>query len=76
MFVPLPFSVAPSLSGGCDEENFIVLVKYGSQGFNFQTVVGNQILTSQLAQQYNFMDNGTHFSFEVPFTAPEVAFEV
>ncbi|XP_074542014.1 uncharacterized protein LOC141802364 [Halichoeres trimaculatus] len=67
--------VAPSISGGCDEENFFVLVKHGTQGFKFQTVVGNRILTPHLAQQYNFMDNGTHFSFEVPFTAPEVVFE-
>ncbi|CAJ1077002.1 uncharacterized protein LOC117823812 [Xyrichtys novacula] len=67
--------VPPSVSGGCDEENFYILVKHGSPGFEFQTLVGTRILTPQLAQQYGFMDNGTHFSFEVPITAPEVQFE-
>ncbi|XP_034554945.1 uncharacterized protein LOC117823812 [Notolabrus celidotus] len=67
--------VAPSISGGCDTQNFFVLVKHGSKGYNFQTIVANQLLTPHQAQQYNFMDNGTHFSFEVPFTAPEVVFE-
>uniref|UniRef100_UPI0037E87E56 uncharacterized protein n=1 Tax=Semicossyphus pulcher TaxID=241346 RepID=UPI0037E87E56 len=67
--------VPPSISGGCDYQNFYVLVKYGTHGFNFQTVVGNQMLTSSLAQQYGFMENGTHFSFAVPFSSPDVVFE-
>ncbi|XP_076613030.1 uncharacterized protein LOC143336650 [Chaetodon auriga] len=65
----------PSVSGGCDYHNFYVLVKYGTRGFNFQTIVGKQVLTPSLAQQYGFMENGTHLSFAVPFTSPDVAFE-
>uniref|UniRef100_A0A8D3C4E4 ZP domain-containing protein n=1 Tax=Scophthalmus maximus TaxID=52904 RepID=A0A8D3C4E4_SCOMX len=67
--------VAPSVTGGCDHQNFNVLVKYGSQGFNFQATVGKQMLTPSLAQQYGVMENHTHLSFAVPFTAPDVAFE-
>ncbi|KAM6992413.1 uncharacterized protein LKV04_008474 [Tautogolabrus adspersus] len=68
-------NVPPSISGACDYQNFYVLVKYGTHGFNFQTIVGNQILTPRLAQQYGFMENGTHFSFAVPFSSPDVVFE-
>ncbi|XP_070781578.1 uncharacterized protein [Enoplosus armatus] len=67
--------VPPSVSGGCDYQNFYVLVKYGTHGFNFQTTVGKQMLTPGLAQQYDLMENGTHFSFAVPFSAPDVVFE-
>ncbi|XP_044185804.1 uncharacterized protein LOC122965693 [Thunnus albacares] len=67
--------VPPSVSGGCDYTNFYVLVKYGTQGFDFQTIVGKRMLTSGLAQQYGFMENRTHFSFVVPFSAPDVMFE-
>ncbi|XP_069014802.1 uncharacterized protein [Embiotoca jacksoni] len=65
----------PSVSGGCDYQNFYILVKYGNQGFNFQTMVGKQQLTPSLARQYSFTENGTHFSFVVPFSAPDVMFE-
>ncbi|XP_074471896.1 uncharacterized protein LOC141756224 [Sebastes fasciatus] len=64
--------VPPSVSGGCDHQNYYILVKYGTPGFSFQTVVGQRTLTSSLAQQYGFKDNGTHFSFTVPFNAPDV----
>uniref|UniRef100_A0A3P8TNN8 ZP domain-containing protein n=1 Tax=Amphiprion percula TaxID=161767 RepID=A0A3P8TNN8_AMPPE len=64
--------VPPSVSGGCDYQNFYILVKYGTQGLNFQTAVGKQILTQSLAQQYGFAENGTHFSFVVPFFDPAV----
>uniref|UniRef100_A0A8C9X3G4 Uncharacterized LOC116066419 n=1 Tax=Sander lucioperca TaxID=283035 RepID=A0A8C9X3G4_SANLU len=67
--------IPPSVSGGCDDQNFYVLVKHGTHGFNFQTIVGRQVLTPDLAQQYGFMDNGTHFSFKVPSYAPIVAKE-
>uniref|UniRef100_A0A671W4U6 ZP domain-containing protein n=1 Tax=Sparus aurata TaxID=8175 RepID=A0A671W4U6_SPAAU len=65
--------VPPSVSGGCDHQSFYVLVKYGT--LNFQTVVGKRMLTPVLAQQYGFVENGTHTSFAVPFTAPDVVFE-
>lgn len=69
-------AVPPSISGGCDSQNYYILVKYGNQGFNFQTVVGKQMLTSGLAQQYSFMDNDTHCSFIVPFSSSDVVVEV
>ncbi|XP_075315910.1 zona pellucida sperm-binding protein 2-like [Odontesthes bonariensis] len=68
-------ALPPSVSGGCDHQNFYVLVKYGSQSFRFQTTVGKQLLTPSLAQHYNYMENGTHFSFTVPFSASDVAVE-
>lgn len=69
-------AVPPSVSGGCDYQNFYILVKYGTPGFNFKTLVGKRMLTPNLAQQYNFMDNGTHFSVTVPFLALDVEIEV
>lgn len=69
-------AVPPSVSGGCDHQNYYILVKYGTPGFSFQTVVGQRTLTSSLAQQYGFKDNGTHFSFTVPFNAPDVVIAV
>ncbi|XP_076024138.1 uncharacterized protein LOC143014217 [Genypterus blacodes] len=67
--------VHPSISGGCNSESFHVLVKYGTPGFNFETIVGKRHLTPGLAQQYSFMENGTHFSVTVPFSAPDAVFE-
>uniref|UniRef100_A0A665WE69 Uncharacterized LOC115038229 n=1 Tax=Echeneis naucrates TaxID=173247 RepID=A0A665WE69_ECHNA len=72
---PQVIDIPPSISGGCDYKNFYVLVKYGTQGFNFQTMLGKQILTSGLAQQYNLIENGTHLSMAIPFSAPAVVFE-
>ncbi|XP_033504946.2 uncharacterized protein LOC117270995 [Epinephelus lanceolatus] len=65
--------VPPSVTGGCDYQNFYVLVKYGTH--NFQTMVGRQMLTPGLAQQYGLMDNGTHFSLTVPFSASDAVIE-
>ncbi|KAM3603292.1 uncharacterized protein V6R79_020033 [Siganus canaliculatus] len=67
--------VPPSVSGGCDYENFYILVKYGSDSFNFQTLVGKRVLTPSLAQEYGLMENGTHLSFTVPFSSADVAVE-
>ncbi|XP_068593470.1 uncharacterized protein [Cebidichthys violaceus] len=67
--------VPPSVSGGCDYQYFYVLVKYGTHGFNFQTLVGKRLLTSGLAKEYGLIDNGTHFSFSVPFSALDVMVE-
>lgn len=69
-------AVSPSISGGCDDKNFYILVKYGTQGLNFATTVGKQMLTSSLAREYNLMENGTHLSFSVPFYSSNVAYEV
>ncbi|XP_023270767.1 uncharacterized protein LOC111661437 [Seriola lalandi dorsalis] len=68
-------TVPPSITGGCDYQSFYVLVKYGTEGFNFQTMVGKRLLTPGLAQQYGFSENGTHLSLAVPFSAPDVVFE-
>ncbi|XP_075940163.1 uncharacterized protein LOC142941920 [Anarhichas minor] len=67
--------VPPSVTGGCDYQYFYVLVGYGTHGFNFQTLVGRRLLTSLLAKEYGLMDNGTHFSFSVPFSAIDVMVE-
>nr|XP_015802920.2 uncharacterized protein LOC107377668 [Nothobranchius furzeri] len=67
--------VPPSVSGGCDNHNFYVLVKFGTKNYSFQTLVGKSFLTPTLAQQYGYMENGTHFSFVVPFSAPDVVVE-
>ena len=51
-------------------------MEYGTEGFNFQTLVGKQMLTSSLAQLYGFNENGTHFSLVVPSSAADTVFEV
>uniref|UniRef100_A0A672H231 Zona pellucida protein AX 2 n=1 Tax=Salarias fasciatus TaxID=181472 RepID=A0A672H231_SALFA len=65
----------PSVVGSCDNLNFYILVKYGTQGPNFQTIVGKQVLTQELAKDYGFWENETHFSLVVPFSAPAVVIE-
>ncbi|XP_041832760.1 uncharacterized protein LOC121634283 isoform X2 [Melanotaenia boesemani] len=67
--------VSPSVSGVCDHQNFYILVKYGTRGLNFQTTIGKRPMTPSLAQDYHYMENGTHFSFVVPFSSPDVAVE-
>uniref|UniRef100_A0A3Q4N5S6 ZP domain-containing protein n=1 Tax=Neolamprologus brichardi TaxID=32507 RepID=A0A3Q4N5S6_NEOBR len=69
------YGFPPSVSGSCDYQNFYVLVKHGTSHFNFQTMVGKRLLTPGLAQQYGYMENGTHFNLVVPFAAPDVEFE-
>ncbi|XP_071058120.1 uncharacterized protein [Pseudochaenichthys georgianus] len=71
-----PPSVAPpSISGSCDDKNFYVLVKYGTKGFNFQTIMGKRMLNESLAQQYGIMGNDTHFSLIVPSSAADATVE-
>lgn len=69
-------AASPSISGGCDNDNFYVLVKYGTQGFNFVPKLGNQRLTPLQAAEYAFMENGTHLSFLVPVASVNVVYEV
>uniref|UniRef100_A0A3Q3C616 Uncharacterized LOC102292328 n=1 Tax=Haplochromis burtoni TaxID=8153 RepID=A0A3Q3C616_HAPBU len=64
--------VPPSVSGSCDYQNFYVLVEHGTSDFNFHTMVGKRLLTPGLAQQYGYMENGTHSNLVVPFAAPDV----
>ncbi|XP_075869688.1 uncharacterized protein LOC142879981 [Nelusetta ayraudi] len=67
--------VPPSISVDCGDRSFRVLVQHGSQGQNFQTMVGQQRLTAELAWQYGLRQNATHFHFRVPFYSSEVVFE-
>ncbi|KAJ0026511.1 hypothetical protein NQD34_017511, partial [Periophthalmus magnuspinnatus] len=66
-------TVPPSVSGACDGQNFLVVVQSGSQ--QFQMMVGQSALTSDLAKHYGFVENGTHFSLTVPILAPDVIYE-
>ncbi|CAF91111.1 unnamed protein product [Tetraodon nigroviridis] len=68
-------TVSPSITGDCDKENFYILVTYGTQDFNFVTLVGKQALTPALAEEYDLMENGTHLSFSVPFSSLNVVYE-
>lgn len=69
-------AVPPSISVDCADRSFRVLVQHGSQGQNFQTIVGQQRMTAELAWQYGLRQNATHFHFRVPFYSSEVVFEV
>lgn len=68
--------VPPSISVDCDDQSFQVLVRYGNQGQTFQTLVGGQTLTAELARQYGLRQNATHFSLTVLYSSPNVVFEV
>ncbi|XP_014853015.1 PREDICTED: uncharacterized protein LOC106924040 isoform X1 [Poecilia mexicana] len=68
--------VLPTLTGTCDQDQFYIAVKYGSQGTNFNTMVGGLDLTPELAEAYKFKGNATHGSIEVPYTATSSAFEL
>ncbi|KAJ4918343.1 hypothetical protein JOQ06_000040 [Pogonophryne albipinna] len=70
-----PSAAPPSVSGSCDDKNFYVLVKYGTKGFNFQTIMGKRMLNESLAQQYGIMGNDTHFSLIVPSSAADATVE-
>ncbi|XP_070781644.1 zona pellucida protein AX 1 [Enoplosus armatus] len=67
--------VLPTITGTCDQNQFYVSVKYGTQK-NFQTMVGPQELKPELAERYGFQENGTHFSLTVPYNAMDTAFEL
>ncbi|XP_036003215.1 zona pellucida sperm-binding protein 2 [Fundulus heteroclitus] len=68
--------VLPELSGTCDQDYFYITVKYGSQGHNANTMVGGLDLTPELAEDYKFKNNATHFSIDVPYAATGSAFEL
>ena len=69
-------SVLPTVTGTCDQNQFYISVTYGSQGSNFQTIVGPRQLSPEMANAYNFQENATHFSLIVPYNAIDTAFEV
>lgn len=66
----------PTITGTCDGNYFYIHVEYGSQGNNFQTIVGPRQLSPEMAEGYNFQENGTNFSLKVPHDAVDSAFEV
>uniref|UniRef100_A0A8C3AT36 ZP domain-containing protein n=1 Tax=Cyclopterus lumpus TaxID=8103 RepID=A0A8C3AT36_CYCLU len=65
----------PTITGSCDQNQFYISVKYGSQGNNFKAMVGHQQLTPEMAD-YQFQENSTHFSLILPYTAKDTTFEV
>lgn len=73
IFPPL---VLPTIAATCDYSHFYVSVKYGNQGNNFETTLGPQQLSSEVKQEYNYRENGTHFSLDVPYDAKASVFEV
>ncbi|XP_064195781.1 zona pellucida protein AX 1 [Anguilla rostrata] len=68
--------VLPTVIGTCDLEYFYVTVEYGSQGHNFVTVVGQRELSPDIAEEYGYIHNDTHFSIAVHFLAQDAVFEM
>ncbi|KAM6906797.1 uncharacterized protein PEZ65_017948 [Lycodopsis pacificus] len=66
----------PTITGTCDQNQFYIGVKYGNQGHNFNAMVGPRVLTAEMAADYNFQGNGTHFTLILPYTAKDTAFEL
>ncbi|XP_056284163.1 zona pellucida sperm-binding protein 2-like [Pseudoliparis swirei] len=65
----------PTIAGTCDQNQFYISVKYGSQGNNFKVMVGLQHLTTEMAD-YQFKENGTHYNLILPYTAKDTTFEL
>uniref|UniRef100_A0A3B5L495 ZP domain-containing protein n=1 Tax=Xiphophorus couchianus TaxID=32473 RepID=A0A3B5L495_9TELE len=64
--------MSPNTKMSClRESQILVFPPSVSGGYNFQTMVGKRYMTPSLAQHYDSMENGTHFSFVVPFSAPD-----
>uniref|UniRef100_A0A8C3ASN1 Zona pellucida protein AX 1 n=1 Tax=Cyclopterus lumpus TaxID=8103 RepID=A0A8C3ASN1_CYCLU len=57
----------PTITGTCDQNQFYISVKYGSQGNNFKAMVGLHHLTPEMAD-YQFHENSTHLSLVLPYT--------
>ncbi|XP_033999016.1 uncharacterized protein LOC117492739 [Trematomus bernacchii] len=68
--------VLPIMSGTCDQNQFYISVKFGSHGSNFKAIVGPRELTAEMAEDYNFYENGTHLSLILPYTAKDAVFEL
>uniref|UniRef100_A0A8C7HR22 Uncharacterized LOC109891559 n=1 Tax=Oncorhynchus kisutch TaxID=8019 RepID=A0A8C7HR22_ONCKI len=68
--------VLPTTTGFCDQDNFYISVKYGSQGDNFQIMMLHAGSWRELdTELYSLTDNNTHVSIVVPYTAPDTVFE-
>ncbi|KAK5919119.1 hypothetical protein CgunFtcFv8_023041 [Champsocephalus gunnari] len=68
--------VLPIMAGTCDQNQFYISVKFGSHGSNFKAIVGPRELTAEMAEDYNFYENGTHLSLILPYTAKDAVFEL
>ncbi|KAK5934987.1 hypothetical protein CgunFtcFv8_020389 [Champsocephalus gunnari] len=68
--------VLPIMAGTCDQNQFHISVKFGSHGSNFKAIVGPRELTAEMAEDYNFYENGTHLSLILPYTAKDAVFEL
>uniref|UniRef100_A0A4W5PP43 Zona pellucida protein AX 1 n=1 Tax=Hucho hucho TaxID=62062 RepID=A0A4W5PP43_9TELE len=69
--------VLPTTTGFCDQDNFYISVKYGSQGDNFQTMILHAGSWRELdTELYSLTANSTHVSIVVPYTAPDTVFEM
>ncbi|KAM6906799.1 uncharacterized protein PEZ65_017950 [Lycodopsis pacificus] len=66
----------PTITGTCDQNLFYISVKYRYRGHNFKAMVGPRELTAEMAEEYNFQGNGTHFTLVLPYTAKDTAFEL
>ncbi|XP_034088382.1 zona pellucida sperm-binding protein 2-like [Gymnodraco acuticeps] len=64
------------MAGTCDQNQFYISVKFGSHGSNFKAIVGPRELTAEMAEDYNFYENGTHLSLILPYTAKDAVFEL
>ncbi|CAN9507880.1 unnamed protein product [Ophioblennius macclurei] len=67
--------VIPTITGTCDHDNFYVSVRYGSQGTNIRTLLGFREVTPELAEEFEFAENGTNFFLTVPYTDSHTTFE-
>ncbi|XP_077567649.1 zona pellucida protein AX 1 [Stigmatopora nigra] len=67
--------VLPTIQGTCDQTQFYIQVQFGSQGKHFQTLIGYQPLTPELAQAFQSQENATHLTLVVPFAVKETVFE-
>ncbi|XP_056284891.1 uncharacterized protein LOC130203019 [Pseudoliparis swirei] len=65
----------PTITGTCDQNQFYINVKFGSQGNNLKAMVGHQQLTPEMSD-YQFQENRTHFSLVLPYTAKDTTFEL
>ncbi|KAI1897329.1 hypothetical protein AGOR_G00082200 [Albula goreensis] len=68
--------VLPTITGTCDREYFHVTVAYGNQGHNFVTIVGQRELTAAVAEEYQLVQNDTHFSIAAHFLVQDAIFEM
>ncbi|KAJ4919649.1 hypothetical protein JOQ06_027834 [Pogonophryne albipinna] len=77
-FLPLIFGliVLPEETPFALPNQFYISVKFGSHGSNFKAIVGPRELTAEMAEDYNFYENGTHLSLILPYTAKDAVFEL